>query len=62
MDEIADMTALTTMKLSLALAGILLFGASIRFEMPAFRWAGLACVAAAWLLRFRKPPERDPES
>lgn len=50
------MTALVRIKLSLALSGIILFGASIRFEMPALRWAGLACVAVAWLLRFRKPP------
>ncbi|MEK6613017.1 MAG: hypothetical protein AABZ29_09560 [Gemmatimonadota bacterium] len=54
------MTVLTTLKLSLALTGIILFGASIRFEAPALRWAGLACVAAAWLLRFRKPPASHP--
>ena len=57
MDEIEHMTVLTTMKIALALAGIVLFGAGIRLDMPALRWAGLACVAAAWLLRFRKPPE-----
>ena len=50
------MTTFTTIKLSLALCGIALFGAGIRLESPALRWAGLGCVAAAWLLRFRKSP------
>lgn len=48
------MTPLTTIKLTLALAGIILFGASIRFEAPGLRWGGLGCVAVAWLLRFSK--------
>jgi hypothetical protein len=48
------MTPLTTIKLTLVLSGIILFGASIRFEAPALRWAGLGCVAVACLLRFRK--------
>ena len=49
------MPTLTTIKISLSLSGILLFLVSIRFEVPAVRWAALACVAVAWLLRFRKP-------
>lgn len=48
------MTPITTIKVTLALAGIILFGASIRFDAPALRWAGLGCVVVAWLLRFKK--------
>ena len=55
------MTALTTIKISLALAGILLFLLSIKIELPALRWAGIACVAVAWMLRFRKPPAHRPD-
>jgi hypothetical protein len=48
------MTALTRIKVTLALAGIIFFGASVRFEAPALQWAGLGCVVVAWVLRFRK--------
>lgn len=50
------MTTRTTIKLTLALAGIALFGAGIRLGNNALRWAGLACVAVAWMLRFSKDP------
>ena len=51
---------MTTIKITLALAGILLFLSSIKFEVPALRWAGLGCVLVAWVLRFRKPPAAGP--
>jgi hypothetical protein len=53
------MTNRTTIKLTLALAGIALFGAGIRMGNNALRWAGLACVAVAWLLRFSKVRSPD---
>lgn len=48
------MTPITTIKVTLALAGIILFGASIRFEAPALRWAAFGCFVVALLLRFKK--------
>lgn len=50
------MTTRTTAKLALALCGLLLFGAGIRTGSEALRWAAIACVAVAWLLRFWKTP------
>ncbi len=49
------MTPLTSIKMSLAVAGIVFFGAGMRFNSESFRWAGVACVAVAWFLRFYKP-------
>lgn len=46
---------LSMLKLALAAAGVALFGAGIRFDEPRLRWAGLALVAVAWLLRFSGP-------
>ena len=53
------MTNRTTIKLALALVALTLFGASIRWENNALRWAAIACVAVAFLLRFwrEKPLE-----
>lgn len=54
------MTSRTTIKIALALAGIVLFGVGIRFNADPYRWAGIALVAVAWLLRFWKaPPEKS---
>jgi len=50
------MTSRTTVKIALALAGIALFGAGIRLNAEPYRWAGIALVAMAWLLRFWKEP------
>jgi len=54
------MPSRTTIKLTLALAGIALFGAGIRLGNNSLRWAGLACVAAAWFLRFWKDRTSGP--
>ena len=48
------MTPRTTIKLTLALGGLILFGAGIRFGNNALRWAGIAMVGLAWVLRFWK--------
>lgn len=54
------MTSRTTIKITLALAGIALFGVGIRYNTDPYRWAGIALVAVAWLLRFWKaPPGKD---
>lgn len=50
------MTSRTTIKIALVLSGIALFGVSIRLNADAYRWAGIALVAVAWLLRFWKAP------
>ncbi len=50
------MTSRTTIKIALALAGIALFGVGIRLGAEPYRWAGIALVAIAWLLRFWKEP------
>ncbi len=48
------MSALTQLKIALALVGVLLFGTGVRFEDNRLRLAGIGFVAAAWLLRFVK--------
>jgi hypothetical protein len=56
-------TSRTTLKISFALAGLILFGLGIRFGNDAMRWAGFACVGVAWFLRFWKdaPPPARPD-
>jgi hypothetical protein len=51
------MTPLTAVKVSLAVAGLLLFGYGIRIDSSLVRWWGIAFVAAAAVLRFvgRRP-------
>lgn len=50
------MTPRTIIKLSLALAGLLCFGAGIRWERNGLRWTGIGLVLIAWFLRFWKEP------
>jgi len=47
-------TKLTSIKITLAIVGIALFGAGMRLGDQRLRFAGLACVAVAALLRFWK--------
>lgn len=46
------MKGLTSVKLALAITGIIVFGVGVRFEHPTVRWIGVGLVAAAWLTRF----------
>lgn len=46
------MNALTTVKIALALSAAILFGLGIRTDIPALRWAAIAFLAIAVLLRF----------
>ncbi|NUQ11558.1 MAG: hypothetical protein HUU26_04395 [Gemmatimonadaceae bacterium] len=57
------MRKVTNAKLALAILGIALFGLGARFDAAAARWAGIALVAAAWLLRFAgdRPGANQPE-
>jgi len=48
-------TAITTAKLILALAAAILFGLGMRHDDPALRWAGIAFLVAAVVLRFLRP-------
>ena len=49
------MTALTQLKLGLALIGLILFGYGMRVEDGRMRWIGIAFLAAATVLRFIRP-------
>lgn len=46
------MNPFTTAKIALALSAAILFGLGIRTEIPELRWAAVACLAIAVLLRF----------
>jgi len=46
------MTPLTVAKLTLALIAAIMFALSIRTDEPALRWAAIAFLSAAVLLRF----------
>lgn len=46
------MSRLTQLKIVLALVGLVLFGAGVRFGDTRLRMGGIGFVAAAWLLRF----------
>ncbi len=48
-------------KIALALLGLLLFFAGTQTGFAGFRWAGIALVAAAWLLRFYRPNRPRPD-
>ena len=49
------MSPLTAVKLALAAAGIVVFGLGVRVNSVPVRWAGVALVAVAALLRFVRP-------
>jgi hypothetical protein len=61
------MTALTQVKLGLAVAGLMLWGYGVRAEVAWMRWTGIAFFAAAVIARFFGPrssrgsPYDDPE-
>lgn len=46
------MTPLTTAKVALALIAAVLFALGMRSDFPALRWAAIAFLTAAVLLRF----------
>lgn len=46
------MPSVTGIKLVLAVIGLLLFAAGARWENAALRWAAIALIAVAFLLRF----------
>ena len=53
------MSALTRAKVALALIGLVIFGAGVRFERTELRWVGLGFVVLAWLLRFARRGTED---
>lgn len=55
------MSALTRVKIALALTGLVLFGAGVRLERQELRWVGLGFVIVAWLTRFARA-RRDGDS
>ena len=57
------LAGLSRAKVAFAVAGIATFGAGVRIDDTRARWAGIALVGVAWLLRFagRRPGgEPDP--
>ena len=56
------MSGLTRAKVTLALMGLVLFGAGVRLERPEVRWTGFGFVAVAWLLRFARRRDKVESS
>ena len=55
------MTQLTRVKLLVAGAGLSVWGIGVRYGDDRFRWAGVALLAIAFLLRLlRRRPADDP--
>ncbi len=54
--------ALSQLKLGLAVVGIVLFGYGIRADDERLRWAGIAFLAVAAILRFVGRRKRDDQS
>lgn len=54
MPDQLPLNRMATVKLVMTLVGIGVFGAGIRWDQAGVRWAGIAVVAAAWVLRFAK--------
>jgi hypothetical protein len=52
------MSALSHLKLGLALAGVLIFGYGVRADIDWLRWVGIGFLAAAAVLRFWKPTNK----
>lgn len=46
------MTTITRVKLGLVLIGLVLFGIGVTLDDARWRYAGIACVAIAWVMRF----------
>lgn len=55
------MTPLTTVKIALAVAGLLAFGYGVRVDSATIRWVGIGFVAAAAVLRFLRPRIDRPD-
>ena len=51
----------SSIKLALAVIGLILFGWGIRVDAESYRWVGIGFVLVAWLMRFtsRKPPHPE---
>jgi uncharacterized membrane protein len=54
------LTRLSVAKITFAIVGIAVFGAGIRLDNDWVRWAGIALVAVAWVLRFSGRRDQPP--
>lgn len=57
------MTTITKVKLAFVGVGLVFFALGIRLDDGRWRYAGIACVAIAWVLRFvraRAPNDQSP--
>lgn len=56
------MTTITKVKLGFVAVGLVLFAVGIRQDDARSRYAGIACVAIAWVLRFVRPRSSGDET
>lgn len=52
------MPGLTQLKLGLAVVGLVLFAAGVRYEHAMLRWIAIGILVAAFLVRFARRPGR----
>ncbi len=55
------MSALSHVKLALAVVGLILFGYGVRVDHDGLRWTGIGFLALAALLRFVRRRRRDEQ-
>ncbi|MGQ0641479.1 MAG: hypothetical protein ACT4P6_12065 [Gemmatimonadaceae bacterium] len=56
------MTTITKVKMGFVAAGLALFALGMRMDDARWRYAGIACIAIAWLMRFVRPRESSDQS
>jgi hypothetical protein len=56
----SELPRVVVAKIAFAVAGIGLIGAGMRWDLPAVRLAGIACLAVAFVLRFANRRADEP--
>ena len=56
------MTTITKVKIVLVGLGLALFIVGVRLDDARYRYAAIACIAIAWLMRFVKPRQPSDQS
>ena len=52
------MTTITRVKLGFVVIGLVLFVVGVKLDDARWRYAGIACVAIAWVMRFFRQPSK----
>jgi hypothetical protein len=55
------MTTITKVKLALVGLGLAGFAVGVRLDDARWRYAGIACIAIAWVMRFVRPRTPNTE-